>query len=582
MSTMPRGHRARAFFNKGTVMKFRNLALCMALVSAAACGDNPSSGPDAYVPPVVDAAMPDTPGMIDAPAQLPIDAPDAAPVATGRVRFVQAAASFDGQVVTANLDVYVVRGDGAAATSTLLFANTSPNAATNADIPVGSVRFAVRSAGRPADSAAIYTSEPVTIAENTPVTAFGAGVLGSATETSFRITSFVDSFPAPVSGKAHVRVVNASHAIAALGLDFGDDGVIEIPSIDRFTTSAEAGIELTAATDLNVAIKTANSTNSLTTLTIPAAALADGSRQYVVIAGVNTFRARDARGFQLLLVSATGTTSVLADPQLQLLNASVANASTTVAGFDAFIGSTKRFDNAAFPTAATATPLKSFRVKPTTTGVTLELYAHITGTTKPSTAPLATLSTGPLEAGGQYLMVLQGLASDNSLALRVYKDELQFPLDATGKVRAINALVGLPSIDVGWFDGSTPTWHDVAGFSNLAVGSASQPEAGMPVVTDAGVAVAFKPGVRPAGDTTTQVQFGTSVQTVMTAADRWYLVAMGAWVPATGQQAARVGLVKITGSTWTVSALPRQVSTLTASRSLGVRKAVVAALRAAR
>lgn len=496
---------------------------------------------------------------MDAPDS-PKDAPPVPEAKFGRLRFVHATAAVDPSVTVpaAGLDIYIQRGQ----VETRQFTNVAPYATTAyGEIETGMIRLALRAAGAAVSAAPLFISEPFEIVEGASLSIFSAGILGDGNDAvKFRLTNVVDSFPAAVAGKVHVRVVNHSHGIPALGLDLGDDGVIEIGTLDRYAVGAATGFELNSAAELGVAIKTTTGT-SLATVTLPASALVDGSNQYLVIAGVTTIRPRDPRGLRVLLVRSNGATVVPLDPQINVLLGAPEPAAAGITTFDVFTGAVERFDNFVFGT------LRSVRLKPTATGHMLSIFPRAVGNTRPADPALAELSTGPLEAGQQYLLVLDGLVSNSTLALHVYKDDLQLAIDGTGKLRAIHTMQDLANADFGWLD-TTGVWQDVTGFANIAQSAASMPAAGMPLLTPAGQpATNFRIGMRVAGDTTTQKTFGSASTTqTMNSNDRWYAVGIGAWGGATATlQAPRVIVVKTAASTWSTTSLAAQATALRAS-----------------
>jgi len=548
-------------------MKLRSLVLCAVLGSAASCGDDPAK-------PTVDASVEVDASGNDAPAidareidAAPIDAvPIDAAVGMGRIRFVHATSYLDPALVVpnANLDIYI---DGAA---TPLFEDVQFGSATAyANVPAGTIKLAVRVANAAVTTGALYLSDPIAIGDNASVTALGGGIIGEvAVETSkFKITSVADHVAAPVTGKTHLRIVNQSHAVKSLGLDLGSDGTVEA-SAERYTASDEAGLEVATGADLDVSVRNTEGNAVVGRLLVPAAALASGSELYVVIAGFNNVRPRDARSLKLLLVSSSSSvTMVNLNPTIYVLGASADQPT-----LDAFLGDTKLVDSIVFA----AKPQVLSTLRPTSTGYTLAFHSHTAGTTPPATAPLASLSTGPLDAGEQYLVLLDGLVADNSLALRSFKDEFSV-LDGTGKLRAVNALSGGPSIDVGWVanPGPTAVWHDVAELDNLAPGAASS-GAGSAILAGATPAN-FQPGVRVAGDPTTQRRFGTGVTTqTLASVDRWFGIAMGAVTPATGQKPMRFVLVKTNTPDWGVTSLQANATPVPPGVSAS-RKAVRAA-----
>lgn len=347
-------------------------------------------------------------------------------------------------------------------------------------------------------------------------------------------------------GKARIRVVHDSYSMPSLAVDVGDDGSSEIEMLPRFAASDDAGIEVAAGADLALSVKPAvGGTAPLAAFVVPATALADGAQLYFVLSGLTTFRARDPRAARLVVIAAGGASvSVLLNPTIYVLGAS-----PDQPALDAFLDDTKAVDNLTFGT------LKPARLRPTASGHTLALHAHSASGAPPDTAPIASLSTGPLAAGQQCLVVLGGLVTDTSLALHAYNDQLQLALDGFGKLRAINATLDVPQIDVGWFDVANHAWHDVPDFANLTAGAGSPP-AGTSIA-DGNIAVPIHPGVRVAGDATTEVRFASPA---LGNTDRWLGVAAGARTPVTGQLGLRFLLVKTAASTWTATTLTPQTS----------------------
>src|SRR6266545_1976730 len=133
---------------------------------------------------------------------------------------------------------------------------------------------------------------------------------------------------------------------------------------------------------------------------------------------------------------------------------------------DGFVDNVKAFDNMTFGTVQ----LSKVRLRPSPTGYTVAFHAHTADPTPPPTDPLASLSTGVLEPGQQYLAVLKGLAASQTdpLALKLIDDELSLTASTVGKARAVHAAVGVAEIDVGRIDTSS-VWQDIADFNALEI-----------------------------------------------------------------------------------------------------------------
>jgi len=527
------------------------LSCLLAALAVAGCGDNspvmpvdaPTASPDGGVEP--DAPAPDAPLPPDAPppdAPLPPDAPpptpDAPPpVPTGQLRLVHAAP------VAGPLDVYV---EGEA---TPLFAAVAYGTATAyAALPEGSYRLVVREAGAAPTAPPIYTSEPVAIAADQSTTAIGGGLVGSMMpDQQFRIAAYRDGFAAPAPGSARVRIVHDSYSLPTVAIDVGDDGSAEVDTLTRFADTGEAGLEVAAGSDRALALVGVTAPRpKLGSFQLPSSAIGSGDTAYVVVTGLLNVRPRDPRGLVLLVVPAHGAArAVRLDPGVFLLAASA-----DAPAIDAYAAGVKIFDNLAFGRIATR------RLPPTAAGHALAFYP--TGADPMTATPLATLSTGALDAGQQYLVVLAGLVApagpDGALALRVVRDELPLDLDPNGRIRVVHAASGVGAIDVGRFSpGMNPTWNDVADFAGIAPGASSS--AAGTAILDASAAVPVNPGVRATGDGAAPLRF---VLGALMNTDRFYAVVAGAWAPTGMQRAIRVVIVKTAATSWTAQVLAPQ------------------------
>lgn len=506
------------------------LMISIGMLCHAACGgdgDPALPGPDAPV------------NQPDAPPPPP-DAPPDAPPEFGRLRIIHAAP------VAAPLDVYV---QGQAAPIAAAIAYGAASAAVS--LAPGAYRLEVRDAGAPATAPALYTSEPIDVARDRATTAVAAGLLGStAPATQFRITGLADAFGAATPGKARVRVVHDSYSLQSVALDIGDDGALEVESLDRFAATDAAGLEIAAGSDAAFAVLGTDAAHTRQgAFVVPAALLADGAEVYAVITGLSSVRPRDPRGLVVVFVPVTGAAAVTVrqNPIVYLLAAS-----PDAAAIDAYGGATKLFDNLAFGKLALR------RLPPTTTGYTLDIRP---AGADPASAALASLATGPLEAGEQYLAVVHGLvapgAPADALALHVYRDELQLAADGNGRLRAVHAALGVAAIDVGRYTpGASPMYVDVAGFAAIAPAGATA--AAGTAILDGTTAVPINPGVRAAaepGGTSLRFTSGSLMNT-----DRFIGVFAGAWTPVGAQVPPRFIVVKTAVTTWTTVTLSPQAT----------------------
>ncbi|MBC7977895.1 MAG: DUF4397 domain-containing protein, partial [Myxococcales bacterium] len=168
----------------------------------------------------------------DVDAALPVDAA----AATGGLRIVHAAP------VAEALDIYLKDQP-----TPILIRVGYGQVSDVVRLPAGSHQLDVRVAGEGASTAPRFTSEPVTVTRDGSVTAVAAGLLGSTgAATAFRITALDDNLAAVPAGRARVRVVHDAYSLGPVAVDVGDDGSLELASIDRFAASAAAGIEVTA------------------------------------------------------------------------------------------------------------------------------------------------------------------------------------------------------------------------------------------------------------------------------------------------------------------------------------------------
>jgi hypothetical protein len=509
-----------------------------AAVSGAGCGGSGSElPPDAGTPDMPDGGMPDA-GTPDTPGMAPM----------GSVRFLNASP------LAGSLDVYL-HGQTSPVMSGVPYGRASDPVA----LPVGSIQLDVRQAGAPATAAPLFVSDPIAIIEHGSITAIGAGLpatdpLNPPPATSaFRITSVDDVFAAAAPGKVRVRVFDAMYSLAAVAVDLGDDASFELASLGRFTVSDAAGLDVAAGSDLAVGIVNTDAAHTrVGSFVVPAAALTSGASLYLVVAGLSTFPPRDPRGATIIVTSPPGggaARAVRPNPVIYWLAAS-----PDAAGIDGYLGSSKAFGNLAFG------KLGSSVVPATAAGYTLDIR---TAGADPASAPLASLSTGALVAGQQYLAVVTGLvtpaSTTDALALRVYRDDT---LDSNdfGRMRIINAAVGAGTIDAGRYTtAGAPTWVDVTDFDAIPAGGAS---AASGTTLDTSIVPApVTLGARLSATPAMALRFDTIPG--LNPFDRFFGVLAGAWLPTGSQAPARYIIVKTAAITpWSTTVLSAVPDTL--------------------
>jgi hypothetical protein len=446
--------------------------------------------------------------------------PDLLVIEPAHVRLVHASPAMGA------MDIYL---QGA---TTPLFAGVALDTATSfADLPPGNVVFEVRAAGDAPTVAPKYVSDPLVLTSGLRVTSVALGNPAATDVTRFQIKPVTENFAAPTAGQARLRFVEASIVFTpSIGIDLADDGTADVSGLLRFDASDAAGQAVTAGSALPLAILKSTGERQ-TSFTLPASALGDGSAALVVLVGNNAMP-HDPTSFVLLVVGANGPALVVRqDPSLFLLNA-IADP----IGVDCFVGNTK------VATSTFGGAIKKLQGSPSLTGTTLAVYPTSAATTPPATGLLGTFSTGAIAAGERYLAVLSGLTTitapaSGALQLNVYRDDfVPKQADGFGRVRIINAVADLASIDVGRYvagftevvDGTTNPF-DALGFA------AASPAAGTPIVANA-AQVGLNPTVRQTGTTAPIKHFLLAAQM---STDRFFGIPAGTLAPTGTQQLMR-------------------------------------------
>lgn len=508
------------------------LAIAASVAGLAGCGDSkPSESPDAPGGDI-DAGMPDagTPDSRMPDATLPPDGTPTGPMASVRIMNASQSGAIDIYLFDQTTPIFTA----------VAYGTTSPQI----QLPPGSYQFDIRPAGGSTNMSASFTSAPIAVTAAASTTLFATGNYASQTDSSkFHLIGLPDAFAAAASGKTRIRFVNGNYSTATLALDVGDDGSLDVPALDRFAASDAAGIEVAAGSELSISVVGVDAAHTpVGTFIVPAASLVDGADVHVVVAGLSTLAPRDPRGAALVMLPAPGTAdavTVRANPVVYLLTVSA-----DAGALDGYVGPSKLFTGLGFG------KIGQHIVRPSATGYTLDL--RTTGAA-PTDAPIAALATGELTAGQQYLAIVSGLVSPNSLALHVYRDDITIANDL-GRVRAINASIGTGTVDFGRFTtGGGFTWNDIPGFAAIAPGDGS-PAAGSNIVNAANLPQSLNPGVRLSADVSKVLHFG--VVGALSGFDRFYGVFAGAWAPVGAQVPPSYVIVKTAAAAaWTTTVL---------------------------
>ena len=425
------------------------------------------------------------------------------------------------------VDVYA-KGNTTPLFTNVKYGDTTAFKSVNA----GTVQVELRATGSAASSTPAYTSPTLTLTKDQKIDAIAAGLLASTDPaSSFRIVPLVEGFTAPAAGKIKVRIVHAGADAPTVGLDVGNDGSVEVPSLARFADTGAAGVELPAATDLQVGVVAGSPAAPVTAFTVPA--LPAGTQAIVIATGLLAKEPRESNGFALL---AAGVGFVKQNPRVYTLHLS-----PDAPAVDVFLGTTELIDNLSFG------QLKGIQAPPTAAGYTLDIFGHTAGSTRPPGNPVASPSTGKLDAGEKYLLIADGFLtppSGNGNAFTVLKFQEGFDLTdaANARVRLVHGAPDVPAVDIGVVAGGSVTQPPVA--SNVpykaesGIAGLSLPAATLPV------------GIAVAGSPTPVVTFS-----VTTAAGLRAFAIAGGSLNNVGGNGVKLYIVNTGASPWTVAAI---------------------------
>lgn len=426
------------------------------------------------------------------------------------------------------VDVYI-RGVSEPLISNLSYEQVSELA----NIETGTRVFEIRPAGAASTTTPVYTSEPVSLEKDIRVTLVAAGVLGSTQPAeAFRLMPLVEQFGARQSGQARVRIVHAGVDAPAVNLDVGNDGSIELTNLQRFTATEAEGVLLAANQPVQLGLLAGNT--PVTAYTLPS--LPEFSEVFVVAGGrVNVDSANEQA---LVLIAASEQERLSVTQQHPVFFA--LHASPDAPAVDIFVGTKELVSNIDFSQLST-------RVQVPPGAYTLDFLPAQAGTTRPTVAPAATVTTPQLQAGRSYLIAATGLvapaAGEKPFQLATF--DRSFAIDPqNARLRAVHLSVDAPAVDVGLITGTF--FNPIPGLTNLTFPNASSGE---------GVSLppsALTLGLAPTGTTTPVARFAQTVQ----AGQSIFAIAAGVLTPSGTRKTLRLINVDATSTSWTSNSLP--------------------------
>jgi hypothetical protein len=344
------------------------------------------------------------------------------------------------------VDVYV-EGVSAPIISSLSYGETAGDPSGGyLEVDPGDYNIQLRGAGADPSSQPVYETGVITIPEGAKITALAAGSFSSmSADEQFRVIPLVENF-VDAGGNAIVRIVHASPDAPTVAIDVGNDAQPEIPSLARFAETGEAGVQLPAGEELQIAIWAGSPLARVTVFTTPA--LPPGAEIFVIATGFLADLPRQVTGFSLLAVGPSGSIGFIRqNPVVFALHGS-----PDAPAVDIFAGQVELVDNLSFGelSGAIQVPPGSYD---------LDFRSHDNG-------PVAASVTTPeLTAGQRYLAVATGFLNDQSFTVLPLVDELALS-DPAARIRVLHASPDAPAVDVGTVDGmgvltAVPDYTDV-------------------------------------------------------------------------------------------------------------------------
>jgi hypothetical protein len=440
--------------------------------------------------------------------------PDAAPDAA-QLRVVHAAPD------APPIDVFLA-AEATPIISGLSFGETSELVA----IDTGTQSLVIRAAGAGPGEPPVFETDTFSVPDGARVTAIAAGTLVDAEpDEAFRVLPLVEAFSPAPADTARVRVVHAgadAPTVTAEILDNGDIGAVEI---DRFAATDGAGIEVPAGTPLRITLDAGEPLERVTSFTTPE--LAEGDELFLIVTGLVGALPRQPEGLSILAVDPRGTVGfVLQDPSVFVMHASPDAGPAEIFANELAVTEVLEFAEVAGPIQVSPGTY-TVTVVPTTDGV-----------------PSAQGTLDDLEAGQRYLVIAAGYvtpaADQPVLELITVRDEFALDDVEMARVRVVHASPDAPPVNV---TAEIPGKDRVEMTDGLGFGEASEV---------AGVSLA--PGeatfaVIPADGGPVVAAF----EVPLLAAERAFVVVVGALSPAPGEPGLRAVLVDTTVFPWTTA-----------------------------
>ncbi|MBI5545986.1 MAG: DUF4397 domain-containing protein [Deltaproteobacteria bacterium] len=405
------------------------------------------------------------------------------------------------------------------------------------NLDAGTYTLEIRPAGAEASTPPLFTTTAVPLPDLSRTTAIAAGLVNSTSaDESFRVLTFEEGFAVPADGNARVRIVHAAPRTPAVGVDVNNDGSAEIAALERFTASPPEGIDLPADSPLQLGIISgAQPLASFTTPDLP-----EDGEVFLIAAGLPDQPPRLDTSFSLLATNTSRTEDlprIEQNPTLYTLNGS-----PDAPAVDVFVGDLELADDLSFAELS-----KPIQVPPGS--YTIEVFAHEQGATRPAGTPLASQSTGDLDAGEQYLAIAAGFLApgrDPVLRIDLYREEFDLSTPEQARLRVVHAAPGTPAVDVGPIESGAvaplPDAEDVS-FAEATPASGATLNPG--------------PIAIGAADTGTVTPVAT-FPIVPEQGDRDFAVVVGSQTPASGEQPLQLVVVDTTTIPWTANLVSNQ------------------------
>ncbi|MHC4960030.1 MAG: DUF4397 domain-containing protein [Planctomycetota bacterium] len=397
-------------------------------------------------------------------------------------------------------------------------------------IPAGTYNIQLRQAGADPASTPVFETGDVPVSAGLKITAAAVGLsnAGAPADQALRVLLLIENFADAGAGNFNARIVHGSaDAPTTVGVDVGNDGSSELPSLARFADSGETGVPLPAGQSLQIGIRT-TAGGGVTAFTTPAQTA--GTEVFIFAAGLLASRPDADDGFQLLALFPDSTTAWIdQNPWAYALHASPDAGTVDIRTGGLELATSVSFGDLAGPIQVPpgAYPLDFLEA----------------GTSN----NLVTVTTPALAAGKVYFVVASGLADpgENEEAFGLLAYEEMFAVDGTKAFgNLVHASPDAPPVDVGTTSGG---FRPLPDFVDLAYGDQS------PAIGTELPLADFTVGVAGTGTTQTVAEFDLALTNA--AGLRAFVVAAGRLSQVGNDETFRLLLVSTQVSPWTVTSI---------------------------